>query len=727
MRVNRRGFVHGGVALGALSIGAPAPVTAAPEPVPGLNTDRLFDEPYLDIDEWRAEPFRHRYVHGGFKGTDTKFVMYFPPKEKYQGRFFQPIPPVPTPEEVTIRMYAGTLGAERINNLDNNHIIGFAFDSGAGVVASNLGGFSATPRPGSDIDPTVAGYRASAATARYARIVANRIYGPHRTYGYCFGGSGGGYHTISNLQNSDAFDGGVPFMHPCPTSLPNAFAVRMRALRVLKGKFDRIADALEPGGGDPFAGLNAEEHEVLTEVTRYGFPIRTWVFYNEMGTGALPILYQAILGQDPTYFRDFWTKPGYLGHDHPERFTGIRIQHRAKVVRVIMSNEAAAAGLTVPGRMAIGSPEGAATAWQALQKDYGGDPLPVALEVDAIPPSTAELSLANILINSGTSAGKLIVLGGLQGKCALFQFGPNSGSLRNITDAIRPGDEVQIDNSDIFAFETYYRHTLLGPDSYVCNQFRHADGTPLYPQRENLPFADWVRNAMGTQMTGAFHGKMIVLQYLLDWDGHPWFADWYRTQVRQQLGPNAADRYRLYYVDHCTHGQAPDPSRTVPYLGALEQALRDVSAWVERGVAPLPETSYRVVDGQVLVPDAASARKGIQPLVTVKVNDSVVAQARVGQPVALTATIEAPPGAGAIVAAEWDFHATSAIEAGDEGRFPVKETVRPANRVTLTRTYTFDKPGTYFPALRAYSQRQADGATPYARVPNLGRVRIVVT
>lgn len=60
--------------------------------------DTLFKEPYVDVDEWREVPVRHRYVHGGFKGTSTRFSFYFPPKEQYQGRFFQYITPVPDNE-----------------------------------------------------------------------------------------------------------------------------------------------------------------------------------------------------------------------------------------------------------------------------------------------------------------------------------------------------------------------------------------------------------------------------------------------------------------------------------------------------------------------------------------------------------------------------------------------------------------------------------------------------
>lgn len=60
--------------------------------------DTLFQAPYVDVDEWRDKPVRHRYVHGGFKGTDTRFSFYFPEKTKYEGRFFQYITPVPDNE-----------------------------------------------------------------------------------------------------------------------------------------------------------------------------------------------------------------------------------------------------------------------------------------------------------------------------------------------------------------------------------------------------------------------------------------------------------------------------------------------------------------------------------------------------------------------------------------------------------------------------------------------------
>jgi hypothetical protein len=34
-------------------------------------TDEFFGAPYIDVDEWRDTPAPHRYVHGGFAGTDS--------------------------------------------------------------------------------------------------------------------------------------------------------------------------------------------------------------------------------------------------------------------------------------------------------------------------------------------------------------------------------------------------------------------------------------------------------------------------------------------------------------------------------------------------------------------------------------------------------------------------------------------------------------------------------
>ena len=65
------------------------PAPGSPLPTTADCVDPRFNDPYVDIDEQRNTPVPHRYIHGGFKGTDAKFSFYFPPREQYQGRFFQ--------------------------------------------------------------------------------------------------------------------------------------------------------------------------------------------------------------------------------------------------------------------------------------------------------------------------------------------------------------------------------------------------------------------------------------------------------------------------------------------------------------------------------------------------------------------------------------------------------------------------------------------------------------
>jgi hypothetical protein len=182
-----------------------------------------------------------------------------------------------------------------------------------------------------------------------------------------------------------------------------------------------------------------------------------------------------------------------------------------------------------------------------------------------------------------------------------------------------------------------------------------------------------------------------------------------------------------------------DPTHTVSYLGVLQQALLDLSAWVEKGIAPAVTTNYKIVDGQVVVPPTAEERKGIQPIVTAKVNGGKRANVKVGDSVAFTAVIEVPKNMGKVVVAVWnfeglpdDFEKTDLHGWDFENSevFPVKASFTPTDRtgstVTVKTYYTFKKPGTYFPTLRVASQRQGDAKTPYTRIQNLERVRIVV-
>ena len=659
----------------------------------------MFTAPYIDVDEWRDRPVRHRYVHGGFADTDTRFSIYLPPPDLYEGRFFQHITPVPDNE---------CLAQDASGEQDK---IGFSIASGGYFVETNGGG--ASGRPGSATDPTIAAYRANAAAAQYGRVVAADMYGEHWPYGYAYGGSGGGYRTIGSAENtSGVWDGFVPYVIGSPMAIPNMFTVRMHAQRILRDRFDQIVDAVEPGGsGDMFEGLTAEESDALAEVTRMGFPPRSWFGHRTMGMHAFPVLYGGLVAADPSYFDEFWTEPGYLGHEAPPSLVHARVRQSFDVVGTLQAVDlAAAAGgeATHPGQ----ARGGVDRAWRGPED---ATPPPVAVKLSGTP--GVDVRGADMFVLSGAATGARIGLLSMIGDVAVF--GPGGAASVAL---VQPGDTVRIDNSGYLAAETYHRHQVPADGDFaVWDQFRDADGTPRFPQRPLLLGPLFAAAAAGTVQTGRFEGKMIVVESLLDREALPWQADWYRSKVREHFGEAAEEHFRLWFTENALHGDdevQESPLHTVSYLGVLHQALRDVSRWVEDDVAPPASTDYQVVDGQVVVPPDASARRGIQPVVSLTVDEGERAVVSAGGELTFRATAEVPPGTGVIVAVEWDFDGS--------GRFGELSHVDPAERVSLERRHSFAVPGTCFPAVRVVSQREGSAGSPYARLQNLARVRVVV-
>jgi hypothetical protein len=682
---------------------APAAPPSAAAPLYSPDSDPMWAQPYVDIDEWRDAPVRHRYVHGGFKGTDTKFSFYFPPREQYRGRFYQHITPAPDSENLAPLIPAGSYNK-----------IGSSIADGAYFVETNGGGKIDMAKGSLALaDSTITAYKANAAAAAYSRKLATEMYGGQRPYGYAYGGSGGGYRTIGSIENTQGvWDGVVPYVIGSPMAIPNMFTVRMQALRVLRDKFPAIIDAEEPGGsGDPYAGLTPHEADVLHEVERMGFPMKTWFGYKTMGLHGFAALYSGVVMADPTYFTDFWTKPGYLGHDHPEYLAKDRIQYKATVAAPITATEAARLGLsTNPFEQNRG---GVDTAYKGPPDEANKI---VGFRLASAPPPVYFLG-GDLVVGSGAAKGKKLMLLNLVGDVVMLGFVDPSAAA-----AIRPGDEVTVDNSNFLAMETYHRHQVPGPDYKVWDQFRGPDGKPLYPQRPMLLGPLFVKSTAGSLHTGVFRGKMIVAASLWDREAMPWQADWYRQRVQAHLGAGTDANFRLYYTDHALHGDEPTQdaaTRIVTYVPVLQQALHDLSQWVEKGTPPPAGTSYQVKQGQIVVPATAAERKGIQPVVGLKVGGGESIRARVGEAVRFTGTITVPPGTGSIVGAEWDFD-------GSGGFTETSAVARGAKTATVRITHSFDKPGTYFPALRGISQRDGDAATPYARIQNLGRVRVVV-
>jgi hypothetical protein len=111
---------------------------------------------------------------------------------------------------------------------------------------------------------------------------------------------------------------------------------------------------------------------------------------------------------------------------------------------------------------------------------------------------------------------------------------------------------------------------------------------------------------------------------------------------------------------------------------------------------------------------------GVQPTVEVTANGRDRAEVAAGEEVRFAAVVEAPPGTGTIVSAEWDFDGT--------GDYAVDSSVLDGScsLLRVAAAHAFTEPGTYFPALRVRTQRNSNMRKPHARIENLGRVRVVV-
>ncbi len=296
---------------------------------------------------------------------------------------------------------------------------------------------------------------------------------------------------------------------------------------------------------------------------------------------------------DPTYVDDFWSLPGYLGGDG--ELADALIEQRTRVARVVTQRELAAAG------------GGAAFAPSA--------DAPVGIVIEGV---DAERSLGlGMTFLDGEAAGRELFCVGHTGDMLLSTAvnGP-------VFEGVRPGDEVLVDNRKWLAFCFLHRHQA---DRQLAESraFRCA-GEPVYPQRALFPMSRMHSITRQPPHTGVFGGKMIIVNHMLDDYAWPNGAIFYADLVRARLAGATDEQFRLWFVDHATHIPvsmlAPaERARLLDVQGCTQQAVRDLIAWVEDGVAPPASTRYSTDDDcGVHLAGAPAERMGVQPLVTAR-------------------------------------------------------------------------------------------------------------
>src|SRR5262245_29473733 len=666
-----------------------------------MADDPRFGAPFIDVDEWRDQPVRHRYVHGGFEDTHTRFSFYMPPAEKYQGRFFQFLEGgagghenllVPPGADTTFLRGSGLMW-----------IFDVCFDEFGGyLVESNQGHFA---EEGLGFADDIELYGASAQVARYSKQFAAEMYGTEPHHGYIWGQSGGGVRSLAALENvTDVWAGGVPEVATGGPSV-QLWSANAMAVELVRrdGKLHDVVDALEPGGsGDPFATLDSRASEALATAFRMGL---SPTLVGQLGRYSMWVftLYMTRDG-NPGYYEDFWTKPGYLGHDEPDLFKDFLIDDKTTITKIVRPDDLTEMGLNPMSLMMSAGASG------LVNPDFG------ALVEH---PDTERMFQARLRVLSGKAAGREMTIYNILGG-VLTAFPQRCPEM--FAD-VEPGDEVAIDNRDYLAFLYYHRHhiagafpQLTGPTG-VLQEHRHLAyrGVPIHPQQ---PSELIVETARPFEAHGGLKAKTILVMCKQDICYPHGPAVTYHRAVQDTLGDRIDDTFRIWWVDNATHADPMLPagisetmrrgrpwrSRLIDYGPITAQALRDVAAWAEDGVAPPSSTNYELdFDNELVLAPTAAERGGIQPVVgLVGPGGLVRVEARVGQPVTLAGSADTPPGTGRIVCAQFDPEGS--------GRFgdPLPDIDGSTESITLTLTHTYDEPGTYFPSFRVGSQRHGE-------------------
>jgi poly(3-hydroxybutyrate) depolymerase len=661
-----------------------------------------FGEPFIDVDEWRDEPRRHRYVHGGFAGTETRFSFYLPPNEQYDGRLVQYL-------EGGMGGHENTLAA---GMLTGTWLFDLAFDElGAYLVESNQGHF---PGPGHGFNDDIENWGASAEAARFSWQVAEEMYGAAPHHGYVWGVSGGGGRTMSCIENgADVWDGAAP--HMCYSGSNHAsWSAEGYWWLHARHKLADVVDAMAPGGsGDPLATLTTAERDGLVAVLRHGFPraalSQLWQF-------APWVWFLLVQAEMMPYFQDFWNKPGHLGHDEPERIAPLVFDFTATVERVLSLSDMPAT--TLAGRLA--SAGAVSDLVSAITINPGLD-------------DPTRYFGARIEILTGDAAGRVV-------PCTQSEEGLLATSIESHAElfaGVKPGDEVRIDNRDFVAWCHLFLHQLdLADDGHLDAEWGGLtawmiDGKPMYPQ---IP-TNLIGAGGGPQgHSGRFEGKVVHVNTSADSMVWPNGAVGWTHKIVAQQGESRHERYRMWWIENSPHAEpgmllpavtaqkdgAKWRAELVSYNGATAQALRDLVSWVEDGVTPAPGTEFAFTDdGGLVLPDTAEERGGVQPLVWLTANGGERADVAVGSTVQLRGVAQQPPGRGSVVWSEWDFEGAG----HNSERTPA---AADDERLVIEQEHTFDSPGTYFVTFRVGGHRDGLAGRGLA-VENLARARVVVT
>jgi hypothetical protein len=603
----------------------------------------------------QAEEWRDKPVRHllirGLWNVDTAFQIMLPERSEWQGRLFQ-------------FLGGGNGGNENAGVTAGEHT--YALMHGGAYVESSQGHLG----PGiydEKTTPAKIMYLANYAVVQYAHIRCLELYRQEPEFTYVYGASGGAVRASDLLSRfPKLYDGAVAeegageqrflwYLHSIYEA--NRPLIQDRALQ--------IRDQMLPGGsGDPFSALDSPaQKEALRAILTAGFPRNQLANLqpSPAGVGLLDFVKYKV---DPDYYSDFWTQPGYAGATLELRQSIVEGVD-GEVRNIVAASQSLRTSLDLPDHSLFGY---------------------------------------TLVFTSGAEAGQWRRIADNHGSVlALNGLGPG-------VRGIAVGDRFRLDNRDLLAWRAFHRYIVQSTEPLMKQWF--VNGRPKNPQRDTQRLNSWQE----PDHVGRFRGKLITLFGQNDPGVWPVVAFRYRRQVTEALGENIDRQFRMHFIEHAVHGGGGRVDWEVSWRPIEHKALDDLVAWVEHDIAPAPSTRFSVSpDNQLILPKAASARRGYQPLVALSANgkSGIVEIARGGE-VRFLAEAEDPDGE--LAAFEIDFEGDNKFDASSSAA---------GRKQSVSFQHVYAQPGTYFAAVRVTDSTMSKGV-PGPGIQNLANIRVVV-
>jgi hypothetical protein len=386
---------------------------------------------------------------------------------------------------------------------------------------------------------------------------------------------------------------------------------------------------------------------------------------------------------DPTYFDDFWTVPGYAGHDG---------ELNGQVIEGIGGSVTAVGAANVNGFVL--SFTDSSQSW-----------------------SSNAIKGWRITFTSGALAGKIFHA------ATNTATGVTISGYADTLNGLAVGDRYTLSNRDFLAWQRYHQH--IAECAYPEYARECAGGVPMKVQRPQA-----VQRALQTHsatFSGRLRKPVVAVNQALDHLVWPPVAYRYFNLARSVLGPKADDMLRVYWNENVTHGNpgAGEFNRVVERDASWLLVFQILTKWVEDGVTPPDDTVVSVSPGTVTFPAGSANRRGIQPTVQATANGSARIVVPAGTVVQLSGIAQSP--IGKVLRYEWDFEGNSQYDcSSDPGSgLPLCAAgfVSQAS-VATPATHLYTVPGIYAATLRVHDDTDNPGA--FDGLENLVRVVIEV-